>query len=198
MPNNMDFKQLWQQQTLAASDINNVLKRAQSYRNKQQRLLWLVNTLLLLTTAFILWVWWFFEPQWISTKLGISLCVLAMAIFLIQSNRHFPWQKKVNLTANAQDYLTQLQAFENYQLWLQKNAMKLYFLLLSAGILLYLAEYTARMSLFAAILCYGISGGWLAFNWFYLRPKQIQKMAAKRNALISALKKLNSQFSAEA
>lgn len=194
MPNNMDFKQLWQQQTLAAPDINNVLKRVQAYRLKQKRMLWLVNILLFLTSLFILWVWWFFEPQWISSKLGISLCVLAMAIFLFQSNRHFPWQKKADPAANAQTFLTQLHAFESYQFWLQKKAMKLYFLLLSAGILLYLAEYTARMPLLYAILCYGVTSAWLGFNWFYLRPKQIRKMSAHRSALIDEINKLNHQF----
>ncbi|MBK6772550.1 MAG: hypothetical protein IPG78_10570 [Ignavibacteria bacterium] len=36
---------------------------------------------------------------------------------------------------------------------------------------------------------------WIAFNWFYLRPRQIKKQRAKTDELIIKLEMLNRQIS---
>jgi hypothetical protein len=47
-------------------------------------------------------------------------------------------------------------------------------------------EYVLRMTLLDGLLTYGITGLWIAFNWFYLKPKIIKKQQQKLNDSIAA------------
>jgi hypothetical protein len=55
-------------------------------------------------------------------------------------------------------------------------------------------EYTSRMTLFWATVTYGVTLLWIAFNWFYVRPKQIKKQQANTDELISKFEILNRQL----
>jgi hypothetical protein len=57
--------------------------------------------------------------------------------------------------------------------------MALYFILLGLGLVLYMFEYVLRMTLLDGLLTYGITGLWIAFNWFYLKPKNNKKATTK-------------------
>jgi len=50
------------------------------------------------------------------------------------------------------------------------------------------------MHITGRILTYGITASWIAFNWFYIRPKTIKKRCAKLDALISKIEALNAQL----
>jgi hypothetical protein len=58
-------------------------------------------------------------------------------------------------------------------------------------------EYVLRMTLLDGLLTYGITGLWIAFNWFYLKPKIIKKQQQKLNDSIAALENMNNQFKEE-
>jgi hypothetical protein len=42
-------------------------------------------------------------------------------------------------------------------------------------------EYVLRMTLLDGLLTYGITGLWIAFNWFYLNQKITKKQQQKLN-----------------
>jgi hypothetical protein len=63
-----------------------------------------------------------------------------------------------------------------------------------AGICLYMYEYAARMTMTAGIITYAVTLAWIAFNWFYLRPKTIKKQQAKLDELISKFERINKQI----
>lgn len=74
--------------------------------------------------------------------------------------------------------------------------LNVYFILLSAGIGLYMYEYTSRMTMLWGIFAYGITLAWILINWFCLRPKQIKKQQSKLDEIITKFKKLNQQLEA--
>ena len=50
------------------------------------------------------------------------------------------------------------------------------------------------MTVGAAILTYTVTLAWIAFNWFYLRPKTIKKQQGKLDELINKFEEINNQL----
>jgi hypothetical protein len=192
--NNIDFKDLWKKQSVSQPDMTDLLARVGKFKKTALRSLWISNILLCLTSAFIIFVWVYYQPQFISTKIGIVLVILAMAIYLLVYNKLLGSYKNIDATATNQEYLQKLISIKKKQQFLQTKMMSLYFLLLTAGICLYMYEYASRMSVLGAGLTYGITLLWMLFNWFYIRPKQTRKQQEKINSLIEKFEEINNQF----
>ena len=105
--------------------------------------------------------------------------------------------KKINETESNQQYLKKLQALKEKQLFMQTTILNLYFLLLSTGISLYMYEYIVQMTVLLGVFSYGITGVWILFNWFYLRPKQIKKQQSKLNDIINKFENIQAQLNLE-
>lgn len=192
--NNIDFKDLWKKQSINQPDISDLLTRVSKFKKAAVRSLWITNILLSATSAFIVFIWIYYQPQFISTKIGIVLTILAMVIYVFVSNKLFSHYKEIDTTQTNQEYLQKLILIKKKQQFLQTNMMSLYFLLLTAGICLYMYEYASRMSALGISLTYGITLLWILFNWFYIRPKQIKKQQEKINALIKKFEEVNNQL----
>lgn len=192
--NTIDFKNLWRKQTINQPDMQDLLARVSKFKKDALRSLWIMNVLLFATSAFIVFVWMYYQPQFISTKIGIIITILAMVIYLFKHNKLAGSYKNIDSTQSNQEYLQRLITIKKKQQFLQTKMLSLYFLLLTSGICLYMYEYAARMSLTGAALAYGITLLWMLFNWFYLRPKQIRKQEEKINNLIYAFEEINNQF----
>ncbi|MDQ6471477.1 hypothetical protein RB619_12555 [Flavobacterium sp. LHD-80] len=192
--NNIDFKDLWKKQTVSQPDMQDLLSRVSKFKKASLRSLWMTNILLFATSAFIIFIWIYYQPQLISTKIGIVLTILAMVIYLFVSNKLFSNYKDIDATQTNQEYLQKLILIQKKQQFLQTTMMSLYFLLLTTGICLYMYEYTSRMTVLGASLTYGITLLWILFNWFYIRPKQIKKQQDKINALIEKFEEVNNQL----
>ena len=72
--------------------------------------------------------------------------------------------------------------------------LNVYFILLLLGLALYMFEYTSRMTLLSGILAYSITGAWILFNWFYIRPRQIKKQQRKLDVVIARVEAVNEQL----
>lgn len=192
--NNIDFKDLWKKQTVSQPDMQDLLSRVSVFKKAAMRSLWMTNIMLLTTSIFIIFIWIYYQPQLISTKIGIVLVILAMVIYLLVYNKLFGKYKDIDTTTTNHDYLRKLILIKKKQQFLQTNMMSLYFLMLSAGIGLYMYEYASRMSLLGAGLTYGITFLWILFNWFFIRPKQIKRQQAKINELIAKFEDVNKQL----
>lgn len=192
--NNIDFKDLWKKQTVSQPDMQDLLSRVSVFKKMALRSLWMTNIMLLATSIFIIFIWIYFKPQLISTKIGIVLVILAMVIYLLVYNKLFGKYKDIDATTTNHDYLQKLVLIKKKQQFLQTNMMSLYFLMLSAGIGLYMYEYASRMTLLGAGLTYGITFLWILFNWFFIRPKQIKKQQDKINSLIQRFEEATHQL----
>lgn len=193
-PTNIDFKNIWQQQKVNKPDLKDLLAILESYKSKNLKKLILTNVMLLLTSIFIGLIWYHYQPQLLSTKIGIVLIILAMVIFLFAYNRLFTFFYKTNTDQSNSDYLHSLYVLKSKQGFVQTFMTNLYFTMLLAGISLYMYEYTSRMTTFMAVFAYSLTFIWIAFNWFYIRPKTIRKEQSKLHELIKKFEEINKQL----
>lgn len=191
---NIDFKDLWKQQESKPPQMDDLLSKVKTYRNAGFKRLLITNALLLATVVVIAFIWYYFQPQLLSTKIGMVLSILAMLIFLLAYNKLFGSYKTLSQTKSNTDYLEDLIRLKNKEKHMQTTMMKLYFILLSLGICLYLYEYVLLMSPVLGISIYAITLAWFIFNWVYLRPRIVKKQEEKIDSLITTFKRINDQL----
>ena len=194
MATNIDFKNIWKQQTSNKPNMEELLGKLKKFRNHNLRRLILTNIGLIATSLFILFIWYWYQPEMITTKIGIVMVILAMVIFLFAYNKMFMVFYKIDQTQSNNEYLQSLYIVKSKQKFMQTTILNLYFIMLFLGIVLYMYEYTSRMTLSSGILAYAITFAWIAFNWFYLRPKAIKKQQGKLDELINKFEEINNQL----
>jgi len=192
--NNIDFKDLWKKQTITQPNMEDLITRLKQFKKTALHSLWITNILLFATCIFIIVIWYFYQPEFISTKIGIVLMVSAMVIYLVVYNRLLRTYKNIDATQTNQEYLQKLILIKRKQQFLQSKILSLYFVLLGIGICLYMYEYTSRMSVFYGITSYVVLLIWMGIAWFYLRPKEIRKHEGKLNNLIAKFEEVNNQL----
>lgn len=194
MSTNIDLKNLWNRQEISMPDTEDFHEKANQFKRKSLRKLIIANLTLLVTTIFLVFVWYTFQPEMITTKIGIVLIILAIVSLTTAHNKSILLLKKVDFDMNNSQYLHQLLTLKAKQSFLHKTMLTIYFILLSAGICLYMIEYCIRMTLFWAAFSYGITLLWIAINWFYFRPRTIKNREAKLNELIDKFEALRRQL----
>ncbi|WP_289058865.1 hypothetical protein [uncultured Flavobacterium sp.] len=191
---NIDFKDLWKKQSISQPDMSDLLTRLSKFKKTALRCLWMTNIMLLATCAIIIFIWIFFQPQFISTKIGIVLTILAMVVYVFVYNKLLSDYKNIDSTQTNQEYLQKLISIKKKQQFLQTKMMSFYFIVLTLGLCLYLYEYASKMNFIGASLMYGFTLFWMLFNWFYLRPKQVKKQRNKIDNLIEKFEEVSDQL----
>lgn len=194
MKSPINLNELWAKQSSAVPDMAELFLKADQLKRSQLRKIIITNVLLMATSGFISFIWFYFEPQFLSTKIGIVLVLLAMALFLAVYNQNIPLLKKQDEEQNSAAYLKNLLAIKNKQKFLQGRMLSLYFILLSLGVGLYMIEPCEQMSRMGALCAYGITALWVLFNWFYIRPRQIKKQDTKLNEVIAKFEAISRQL----
>lgn len=194
MSTEIDFKNLWQQQEIERPDVNDLLLKIKQFKaTNVKRMVW-TNILLLGTAGIILFIWYSYQPELISTKVGIVLTILAILIFLLAYNQLFNNYKASSNLKSNKEYLNELIVIKQKQKFLQTTMIQLYFVLLTLGICLYLYEYVQMMPSLWGVTTYVLTLGWMAFNWVYLRPKTIKKQQHQLDKLIKKFELTNEQL----
>lgn len=192
-----NFKALWSQQSTPAPDLKELLNKAMILKKKSRNKIIGMNLLLISTAVFIIGVVIYFHPQMLTTKFGVLLIIIAIISFVTANNITSKDLFKSNADCSAKDYLDQFIRLKQKQEFIHKTMLTIYFILLTAGISLYMYEYASRMQATGAIATYGITFAWIAFNWFYLRPRTIKKYQAKMNEMIGMLQNVHRNLNAE-
>lgn len=195
--NNIDFKDLWKKQSISQPNINELLAKLKQFKKTSLRRLILTNVMLIATCVLILLIWFYYQPQWVSTKIGIVLNVAIMAIYLFVYNKLFDAYKAMDNTDSNAAYLQKLIAIKTRQKFLQSKMLSIYFLVLGIGICLYMYEYASMMSLMGGFFVYAVLLFWIGFVWLYLRPRQIIKENLKIDTLIEKFQRINDQLETE-
>lgn len=194
MENNIDLKKIWNQQNVETPKMETLYAKANKLKRKNFLKLILINITFLLTIIFIGFIWYYYQPKLVTTKIGIILTILAMIIFILPFNRQFSLLTKNKTGLNSKEYLQQLIKLKEKQMFQQTTMLNIYFITLSLGIGLYIFEYTSKMTITQQLITYTILIIWIAINWFYLRPKSITKQNKKINDLLVEFKRLNHQM----
>jgi hypothetical protein len=197
MEDNINFKGLWTKQAVGLPDTDDLFLKLHQLKKSNLRKLLLTNLVLIATAAFIAFIWYYFQPQFISTKIGIVLTILAMVVYLFAYNQLLPSFRKTTTDLNNREYLQTLMKIRTQQEFLQTKMLHVYFIMLSIGICLYMIEYASMMTRLWAIVTYGLTLFWMGFCWFYLHPRTVKKQQAKLNELISKMEALTQQLNKE-
>lgn len=194
METNYNFQDIWNNKKTEVPNVQEIKSKAEKYRKKQ-----IINDIRLiaclsLTFIFITGIWIFLDVQLFSTRFGIMLILLSIAIYV-----YLFWQKmnilrQINPSTSNQDYLKAVKLLEKKQLFMQNRGLGLYFLLLSVGFAFYFYEFALRMSLLGGILTYGLTFVWFLINWFFIRPRQIRKQKEKISVVIDSLESVEKGF----
>jgi len=190
----IDFTAIWQQQKAAQPNLDELQNKFNRFKKNKLKKRIISNILLLTTIVLTIFIWYKYQPQYLTTTIGIVLVILAMAIFLLVYNKQFSSLNKIDDTQTSNDYVKSLTELKTKQKYIQSTMLSLYFIMLSLGIGLYLYEYTVMMTIFWAIFVYGITLTWIGFNWFYIRPKIIKKQQVKLDELIHAFEAVKKQL----
>jgi hypothetical protein len=170
MKSDIDLKELWSRQTVPAADPSELLKKIGSFRRKGIRRIVVLNVVLLLSIFLIAFIWIYFSPQLLSTKVGIVLTILPIGVAVAYNCRLLPLYKRIDENCSNFDYLNELLAVKGKESFMQTKVLNLYFVLLSLGIGLYMYEYVMDRPLLFGIMAYAAFLLWVAFNWFVWRP----------------------------
>lgn len=197
MNNKDNLKELWLKQTTEPPQMEDIFVKLTKMKRKKITVLIAVNILMAITIGVIIFIWLYFDPKFITTKIGIIITVLGIILYLFAYNQILPNLMKIRDDKNTNDFLESLLKIKKLQKYLQTKMLGIYFMTLSVGICLYLFEYVSMMTLTWSIIVYSLTLVWIGFNWFYLRPKIIQKENNKLYNVIENLEKINSQYRQE-
>ncbi|PZF71635.1 hypothetical protein [Taibaiella soli] len=189
-----NLKDLWQQQSAPKPDIEALHHTAGKFKKTATIKMLLCIIALIFTAAFIIGVWIRFQPQLITTKIGLVLILLAILLFVVASTQSIGMFRAVNMAETNTEYIDHWMAVKQQQKKMQTLILSLYFILLSAGLALYMYEYAVKMSFSGALLAYGLTGAWILFNWFYVRPRHIKKQNSKLDEIIDGYRKVMEQL----
>ena len=193
MKNTIDINEIWKKQEIVEPNLSEFIKSANGIKSKNLKNIILVNILLLSTSIFIILIWVYFQPKLITTKIGIITTITAMLIYVIALNKTITINKE-KFNVNNNQYLKQLINLKNKQKFLQNTMLKVYFILFSIGLSLYLIEYVQLMNLILGVIVYSATLLWIAINWFYFRPKIIKTQNLKIDELIIKFENINNQI----
>jgi Ca2+/Na+ antiporter len=194
MSNNIDFKELWNRGKASAPDVSEIFAKANRLTRKTRCKIWWSNIILSLTILTMIFIWWYFQPQLLTTKIGLILMLIAIVIFLITTNQLSPLLARADEETDTRHFLEQVIRIKHKQEFLNKTMLTVYFILLSIGITLYFIEYASRGSLLFQLLAYGITFAWIIFNWIYIRTRTVKKQQKAINDIIARLEEVNKQF----
>lgn len=197
MSANVDFKNLWQHQDVDQPNMDHLLLKLKKLKNAGLKRLIITNVLLISTVAFIGFIWYYFQPKLISTKIGIALAIMAMLVFLLAYNKLFKFYKNASNSKSNKDYLNDLIVIKHQERFIQTTMMQLYFVLLALGICFYLYEYVLLMPPFWGVTTYVLTLLWMSINWFYIRPKVIKKQQNQLDVLIESFERITRQLEKE-
>ena len=112
METNLDLKKIWGKQY-----VKEVFKKIEIYKSSKRKKAVMLNVLLFFTILFILFIWIYFKPLFISTKIGIVLTLFAMMLVIFFNSKMKNTFSKINENQSNVDYLNNLKSIkkqENY------------------------------------------------------------------------------------
>lgn len=181
---------LWKKQAVPAANPAEIRKRIGAFRRDALWKAFFLNAVLVLTVAFLIFVWVYFQPRLLVTKIGILVGILPIVMVVLSHRKLVSLYRALDAGLPNTDYLDHLLKLKEQEHFLQTRVMSLYFVLLPLGLMLYMYEYTLGMSGAFRVAAYVALLLWVAFNWFVLRPRIAGRRRRKMDALIGEVKRI--------
>lgn len=193
MNNKLNLYKIWSQQTVKPPQMEELLSQYAKIKRKNLFQLIVLNILMVFTIAFIIFIWLYFEPKLITTKIGIVLTLFGISVYLYVYNQLIPYLIKIDENQSNSAFLKTVIKLKEQQRFLQTTILQIYFSMLTVGLCLYLYEYVSLLPFAWAIFAYVTILVWISFNWFYLRPRIVAKERNKLDGIIEKFEDIRRQ-----
>ena len=180
----LDFAKLWHAQQTTKPDIKDLQLKIAKYKKENVRKQIFANINLIVTLSVLILIWVNLDQLNWSSKLGLSLIILAICISLFKFNKFYRKFNKLDQGTDSNTYLQKLLQIQVEQKNIQHKFINTYFIILGIGLAIYLWQFAVLLGSMNGIMIYAATFLWLGFVWFYLRPRITKKQEAKLNALI--------------
>lgn len=198
MSTEMDFKALWNKQPIDAQpDIKQLIMKAERIKKLFRIKLIFLNVVLLATIALTIYANSIIVNEWLVSKIGATLMLLAYVSYLVAYNRLIPALFKTNPEISSQEYLSQMITINKKSAFLDSAMTNIYFALLSVGLFLFLIQPFTHMKIINGIFFYVVTGLCMAFAWFYLKPIGMKKRQKLFDDMIAKLEAVSGQLKEE-
>jgi hypothetical protein len=194
MSSDIDFKKLWQEQPAEIPSADAIYKKADQLKRSTRNKFIRGIIMLVCTMSFIIYVGISWDMKMVTTKVGIVIVLVAIALGIVAFSRVLYVVTEKNTDQSNSQYLEHLMKLKKEQERLHTIILSVYFALLAMGMFFYMLEPASVMNFTGKIIAYGLTGGWFVFSWFYLRRVSIKKQRSKLNEAIENLEKLKSQL----
>lgn len=170
-----------------------MLKQAKKEVNSIRTKSILTIVVMALSLVGVASVWLLEFDSW-TTHVGISIIVLAIAVFTGILYNNYRIIAKNDFTVNPTEFISQLKI---YQLKRQNLYNKLYWfyaVALSLGMVLYFFELSAYLTPWVQVVTVGLSFGWMIFCSTLVRKAVIKKDKQRIALLIEKFERISGQF----
>ena len=165
-------------------------KEVNSMRNKS-----LLNIMgMCLSLLAIACVWLFFDFHSWTTHAGITIVIIAIAVYTFILYKGHLLISRNDFTAHPNDFLNQLKLYQISRYNLYNKLYWIYAIALSFGIGLYFYEILSYFSLWKQILAIVFTFGWFLFFSTIFRKIVIKKEKERIALLIEKFERISAQF----
>ncbi|RZK59704.1 MAG: hypothetical protein EOO91_04310 [Pedobacter sp.] len=186
---------LWAKHTvdvkISADDmLKQAKKEVTSLRTKS-----LLNMgVMLLSAAAMMMLWLFYDVQTWTTHLGISVIIMAIAVYTLILYNNYRIISKSDFTVNPTEFIGSLRLYQIKRLALYNKLYWFYAIALSLGTILYFVEILDHLSLWAQIIALTLSFGWMIFCSTLVRKAVIKRDKERIALLIEKFERISGQF----
>jgi len=193
MNDNIDFKELWQQQETTAPDVHKLIRKAKRFKLRNVIMFMLMNILMISAFIFLVFVARPFEYSLVA-RVGAFLILISMLLPVITSTPLISSLAKIDADTDTNTHLGHLINYKEKLSFFQTKVLNIVFILLSIGFLLFFVDAVHTT---ANIIAFVLTFLWIGFNWFYMRPRIIRKRQGEVDDLISKFKVIKQQLESE-
>ena len=123
MESNIDIKELWNRQTVPAADQSEILNKISRFRKNGLKKGIFLDVILVLTILFMIFIWIYFKPQFLSTKIGIIVGILPMCIVVVFNRKITSLYRSLDEKQSNIDYLNNLLMLKGKETFMQTKVM---------------------------------------------------------------------------
>lgn len=139
-------------------------------------------------------LWLFFDFQSWTTHVGISIIIIAVAVYTLILYNNYRIISNSDFTANPNDFIARLKLYQLGRLRMYSRLYWFYAIALSLGMTLYFFEILDQLEQWAQLLALGLSFGWIIFCSTILRKAIIQRDKERIALLIEKFERISGQF----
>lgn len=137
---------------------------------------------------------WLFNFESWTTHAGITIIVMAIAVYTLILYNNYLIIAKSDFTVNPNEFISQLKLYQLNRHTLYNKLYWFYAIALSLGMVLYFFELLTHLSFWVQVAFVGASFGWMIFCSTLVRKAVIKRDKERIALLIEKFERISAQF----